>query len=115
MLARYAELGHDVELTFASKDGTPTMPSVEWEWNREGASQHGAYPLRINSMLGRNALADMLSDQCKRLGIPITFGVTIDKYEEDITKGVATAISLDGRCFDADVIIAADGIGTKSQ
>ncbi|KAI1768369.1 hypothetical protein GGR53DRAFT_462621 [Hypoxylon sp. FL1150] len=39
---------------------------------------------------------------------------TIDKYEDN-TKGTTTAIALGGRCFDTDVIVAADGIGTKSQ
>ncbi|KAI1651795.1 uncharacterized protein F4817DRAFT_311401 [Daldinia loculata] len=57
----------------------------------------------------------MLLSQCKRLGIPITYGVTIEKYEEDISKRKATAVALDGRRYTADIVIASDGLGTKSH
>ncbi|KAI1382340.1 FAD/NAD(P)-binding domain-containing protein [Hypoxylon crocopeplum] len=115
MLKEYDELAHDAHFSIVAKDGTAKMPPVEFEWNQEGVAPNGAYPLRIKTLCGRNTFAEMLSNQCKRLGIHITFGVAIEAYEEDITKGTATALTLDGRRFTADVVIAADGIGTKSH
>ncbi|KAI1475009.1 hypothetical protein K445DRAFT_321711 [Daldinia sp. EC12] len=115
MLKEYDEISQDVYMTFAGRDGTPIMPPQELEWNREGAAVTGAYPLRVKSLLGRPELAELLLSQCKRLGIPITYGITIEKYEEDIVKKNATATTPDGRRFTADVVIAADGLGTKSH
>ncbi|KAI1806444.1 FAD/NAD(P)-binding domain-containing protein [Daldinia bambusicola] len=115
MLKEYEEISHDAYFSFASRDGTPIVSHQEMEWNREGAAPTGAYPLRIKSLFGRRGFIGMLINQCKRLDIPITYGVTIEKYEEDIGSGNATAVALDGRRFTADVVIAADGLGTKSH
>ncbi|KAI1414819.1 FAD/NAD(P)-binding domain-containing protein [Hypoxylon sp. FL1857] len=115
LLKEYDEITHDNYLEFAARNGTAIMPPVEFEWNRKGASQSGAYPLRVKGLVGRLRFAEMLFHQCKRLGIPVTFGVAVEKYEEDVANGSATAIALDGRRFTADLVIAADGIGTKSH
>ncbi|KAI0842238.1 FAD/NAD(P)-binding domain-containing protein [Hypoxylon sp. FL0890] len=115
MLKEYDEISHDAHLIFAARDGTEIMPPLEFEWNRKGVAQNGAYPLRVKGLVGRLRFAQMLFHQCKRLGIPVTFGVAVERYEEDIGNGSATAIALDGRRLTADVVIAADGIGTKSH
>ncbi|KAI2629589.1 FAD/NAD(P)-binding domain-containing protein [Hypoxylon sp. NC1633] len=115
MLKDYDDNSHDSRLSFTDIDDTQRMPPLEFEWNREGVAQTDSYPLRVKSVCGRHAFAEMLFNQCKRLGIPITFGVSVNGYEEDISQGVATAIAVDGRRFTADVVIAADGIGTKSH
>jgi hypothetical protein len=57
----------------------------------------------------------MLYDQCQRLGIKITFSVNVLSYVENATEGTATAIADDGREFTADIVVAADGLGTKSH
>ncbi|KAI8961357.1 FAD/NAD(P)-binding domain-containing protein [Daldinia sp. FL1419] len=115
MLKEYAEISHDANMSFCARDGTPIIPLQEFEWNKEGAALTGAYPLRVKSLLGRRDFTKMLLGQCKRLGIPITYGVTIEKYEEDVPKKNAAAVAVDGRRFTADVVIASDGLGTKSH
>ncbi|KAI1209088.1 FAD/NAD(P)-binding domain-containing protein [Annulohypoxylon truncatum] len=114
MLKEYEDIAWDSRVSFHVRDGTETF-QAEFEYNQQGVAEHGAYPLRIKTLLGRHYCAQMLHNQCKRLGIPVTFGVAIEKYEEDVNKGNATVVSHDGRQFTADVVIAADGIGTKSH
>ncbi|KAI1107900.1 FAD/NAD(P)-binding domain-containing protein [Jackrogersella minutella] len=115
MLKEYDEIGRDALISFHDRSGKQLFPPLEYEWNQKGVAQHSAYPLRIKTLLGRYDCAMMLFRQCKRLNIPVTFGVTVNGYEEDTTKGNATAVASDGRRFTADVVIAADGIGTKSH
>ncbi|KAI0889816.1 FAD/NAD(P)-binding domain-containing protein [Annulohypoxylon maeteangense] len=114
MLKEYDEISWDSRMSFQARDGTE-VSQEEFEYNREGVETNSAYPLRIKTLMSRYHCAQMLHSQCKRLGIPLTFNVAIEKYEEDITKGNATAVAQDGRRFTADVVIAADGIGTKSH
>ncbi|GKT46764.1 FAD-dependent monooxygenase fsr3 [Colletotrichum spaethianum] len=57
----------------------------------------------------------MFYQQCRRLNIPVTFGVTIVDFEESASQRTGTAIAADGLRFTADIIIAADGLGTKSH
>ncbi|KAI1448130.1 FAD/NAD(P)-binding domain-containing protein [Annulohypoxylon stygium] len=114
MMKEYDEIAWDSQLSFQARDGTETL-RADFEYNRQGVAPHAAYPLRVKTTLGRYKCAQMLHGQCKRLGIPITFGVSIEKYEEDTTKGVGIAIAHDGRRYTADVVVAADGIGTKSH
>ena len=57
----------------------------------------------------------MLVKQLERLGVPISFNSRVVKYLEDEANEKALCWTDDGRCFEADVIIVADGIGSKSQ
>ncbi|PWY64397.1 hypothetical protein BO83DRAFT_392710 [Aspergillus eucalypticola CBS 122712] len=99
--------------TFHHHDGRRALEPMEFEYNRNNAAQHAAYPPRIRSVLGRAHLALMFFNQCKRLDIPITWNVPIVAYDEEAE--IATAISIDGRRFLGDIVIAADGIGSKSH
>lgn len=98
---------------FCYHNGVQALDRMEWEFNQEGVAEHAAYPIRIGSVMGRGDLAGMLMGQCKRLGIPITWGVSIDDFEDNGDHGVA--IASDGTQYKADLILAADGIGSKSQ
>jgi 2-polyprenyl-6-methoxyphenol hydroxylase-like FAD-dependent oxidoreductase len=66
-------------------------------------------------MMARTGLATMLYDQSQRLGIKVTFGVSVVNYLENATEGTATAVVNDGRQLTADIVVAADGLGTKSH
>ncbi|KAI0381983.1 FAD/NAD(P)-binding domain-containing protein [Hypomontagnella monticulosa] len=115
LLKDYDEIAHDAIIHYAARDGNLTMPPMEFEWNREGVAPSSAYPLRAKALFSRPDFTLMLYRQCQRLGIPFTFGVAVDRYEEDTEKGNATAIAQDGRRFTADFVVAADGLGTKSH
>ncbi|GKZ22571.1 hypothetical protein AbraCBS73388_008732 [Aspergillus brasiliensis] len=113
MLEEWNRISIDCHTTFHYLDGRRAREPMEFEYNREIAAQHAAYPLRVRSVLGRAHLALMLLNQCKRLNIPITWNVPIVAYEEEAE--IAVAISEDGRRFSGDIVIAADGIGSKSH
>lgn len=76
-------------------------------------------PLRLSEAshwrpvpVSRPKLVRSLYDYATSLGIPIVFGKRIVEYGESEDK--AYAIDDQGRRFDADVVVAADGIGTKA-
>ena len=63
----------------------------------------------------RPLVYQMLHRQVERLGIKIQYGKKIVDYYEDEARGKAGAITCEGERFEADVVIAADGVGSKSQ
>ncbi|KAF6802973.1 FAD-binding domain protein [Colletotrichum musicola] len=115
MLKEYESYSWDSYWSFRRLDGSQIIPPLEFEHNRADVEPHAAWPLRIRTMLSRPGLTQMLYDQCQRLGIPVTFGVNIVDYVEDVEAGTATAVADDGRRFTGDVVVAADGLGTKSH
>ncbi|KAK3938574.1 hypothetical protein QBC46DRAFT_265088 [Diplogelasinospora grovesii] len=57
----------------------------------------------------------MYVHQVQRLGIPIQFGKKVVNYFEDDARGKASVVTDQGERYEADVVIAADGVGSKSQ
>lgn len=57
----------------------------------------------------------MYVNQVERLGIDIQFGKKVVDYYEDESRGKAGVVTDKGERIEADVIIAADGVGSKSQ
>ncbi len=49
------------------------------------------------------------------LGIPIFYGRKAVSYEEDVSSGKARVLAASGEVFAGDVVVAAEGIGTKSH
>ncbi|GKT71531.1 FAD binding domain protein [Colletotrichum tofieldiae] len=114
MAKEYDELKHDVLFSFCSQHGELLLGPQEIEWNWPGVAKHASYPTRIAGITIRQDVAAMLYNQAKRLGIKVEFGINVVEYsEEDI--GVATVRSSDGRKFTGDLVVAADGLGTKSH
>lgn len=60
----------------------------------------------------RQALHKMLADQVERAGMKVEYGRQVVEYKEDNSK--AWVVLQDGEEIEADVVIAADGIGSKS-
>lgn len=57
----------------------------------------------------------MFVDAVEKLGVSVEFNRKITDYSEDEAKGKAYCTTDDGKTYEADVIIAADGVGSKSQ
>lgn len=57
----------------------------------------------------------MLYRQTERFGIEVSFGKRIVKYYEDTERGVGGVITDEGEHAEADLVIAADGLNSKSQ
>jgi 2-polyprenyl-6-methoxyphenol hydroxylase-like FAD-dependent oxidoreductase len=57
----------------------------------------------------------MFVRQVEKLGINIEFNQRVVDYFEDEEAGRGGAITDDGKRYEADLVIAADGVGSKSQ
>ena len=57
----------------------------------------------------------MLSDQAERMGINIEYGVRVSEYYEKSDTSSPGVLLENGDRIEADVVIAADGIGSKSS
>ena len=57
----------------------------------------------------------MLSDQLERIGISVEYGKHAIEYYEDENLGKAGAILDNNEKLEADVVLAADGIGSHSS
>lgn len=62
----------------------------------------------------RARLLQILYDYAVALGIPMTFGKHIVEYFEAFDSQKAGVMTVEGERFQADVVVAADGIGSKS-
>ncbi|CZR49832.1 uncharacterized protein FPRO_16040 [Fusarium proliferatum ET1] len=113
MLEEWDRFAHDTETCFFYPDGKIAIPKSEQEYNLPGVATHAIWPIRSKPIVSRRDLAVMFSEQCRRLGIQVRLGVNVTSYVENV-DGTATALTQDGRAFSADVVVAADGIGSKS-
>jgi 2-polyprenyl-6-methoxyphenol hydroxylase-like FAD-dependent oxidoreductase len=57
----------------------------------------------------------MFVRQLEKLGIEVQYNQRVVEYGEDSASGKAYAKTVDGIKYEADVVIAADGVGSKSQ
>lgn len=57
----------------------------------------------------------MFVSQVEALGVKVQFGKRVIEYWEDDESGKAGVVTDKGERFEADVVIAADGVGSKSQ
>lgn len=68
----------------------------------------------IPTPVSRPKLINSLHHYVVSLGIPINFGQRVVDYYEVVSTARAGAITEAGDRFEGDVVIAADGVGTKS-
>jgi 2-polyprenyl-6-methoxyphenol hydroxylase-like FAD-dependent oxidoreductase len=83
-----------VEMTYTHPDGTER-----------------AIPLHRQS---RPKFMAALFTQLKKIGVDVTFGKRVVDYTEDEAEHKASILLDDGSKLAADIVIAADGVGTKS-
>ncbi|KAF2774452.1 monooxygenase [Teratosphaeria nubilosa] len=63
----------------------------------------------------RPLIYKMFVDQVERLGVNIEFNSRVVDYCEDEATGKGGVVTQDGKKYEADIVIAADGVGSKSQ
>ena len=68
----------------------------------------------IPTPVSRPKLIGSLYDYVCSLGIPVTFNKPVADYYEDLERKRAGAITDEGERIEADLVIAADGVGSKS-
>ncbi|KAI3322486.1 FAD/NAD(P)-binding domain-containing protein [Xylariaceae sp. AK1471] len=89
-------------------------------WHYEGHElvhlRDGSVNVHIPWIETRAMIAHMLTSQCQRLGIQVNYGSTVIDYDETDDKAVVTIERVGGVTrAEADIIVAADGVGTKSH
>ncbi|KAJ8131845.1 hypothetical protein O1611_g1781 [Lasiodiplodia mahajangana] len=115
MLAEYNETTWNSPLWWCDRSGKKLVSELP-EWNRPGAAPHAAKDVPVVGFIKlRPQIMQMLEDQIKRLGIPILYGRKAIGYEEDALSGIARVSTTSGEVFTGDVVVAAEGIGTKSH
>ncbi|KAF4611337.1 hypothetical protein G7Y89_g15676 [Cudoniella acicularis] len=110
---------YDAWLAYYSYSGTHIFGPNPHEFNKPGAFddsdddklKKGPYTAFLQS---RPKFYLMLLHQVQELGIPITFNRSVEDYYEDVTRGVGGIVFADGEKMEADVVLAADGVGSKA-
>lgn len=115
MMEEVAKITIDAQRTSHNLDGSIAAPPLEFEFNMKGAAKHAVFPLHLGGVQGRADLAQVLIDQYVRLEIPIHWDINIINFGEDLDVKRGFAIRADGHRYTADVVIAADGLGSKSH
>ncbi|KAI0893747.1 FAD/NAD(P)-binding domain-containing protein [Annulohypoxylon nitens] len=106
---------YDAEFSLWHYKGHKVVHLGEADWNYPG-SVHPAKDIRVPWIYHRPRIARMLTTQCERLGIPIKYGSTVVAYSESSQKATITVQSAEGETIaGADIVVAADGVGTKSH
>ncbi|KAF4629712.1 hypothetical protein G7Y89_g8434 [Cudoniella acicularis] len=63
----------------------------------------------------RPLIYKMFVKQVERTGVSVEFDQYVVDYFEDVGKGKGGVITKEGKRYEADLVIAADGVGSKSQ
>lgn len=63
----------------------------------------------------RPLIYKMFVNAVEKVGVNITFNTRVVDFFEDEATGRASCVTDDGTKYEADIIIAADGVGSKSQ
>ncbi|KAK4208958.1 hypothetical protein QBC37DRAFT_295551 [Rhypophila decipiens] len=109
---------HDISLhncwieTF-KHDGTPMIEPKKVSDRLRDAGLDPNTPPGTFQM--RPLIYKMYVNQVQKLGVKIQFGKKVVDYYEDAARGKAGCITDQGEKHEADVVIAADGVGSKSQ
>ena len=104
---------HDAWIQALKHSGTPVAPPKSTVQVAIGNGMDPKSPKTTFQI--RPKLYRMLARQLERLGIPVEFGKKVVEYYEDAASKKGGVVEEDGTRTEADVVIAADGIGTKSN
>ncbi|MCJ1405849.1 hypothetical protein MMC11_009079 [Xylographa trunciseda] len=106
------ELAYDPWIAFYKHTGEMVLPPGPMSWDA-GAAEVKDRPKRIYRH-HRPKVYRMLLAQLERLGVQPEFGQRAIDYYEDSTTGKGGVVLDNGSRLEADVVVAADGLGTKS-
>lgn len=84
--------------------------SFEWSPSGEKPEKEPSRMFRVS----RPELHQALSEQIERCGLRIEYGKPAVDYSEDLTSRKGKVRLVNGENLEADVVIAADGVHTKS-
>ncbi|KEY69562.1 hypothetical protein S7711_09276 [Stachybotrys chartarum IBT 7711] len=108
----FEDTSYDALTYIYAHSGRMVLDYGEAVWNLP-ESEHAAKDVRVPWIRSRFGMVKSLETQARRLGIPIEYGKNVIKYDEDETKAFVKTET--GDVYYADLVVAADGIGTKSH
>ena len=104
------ELAYDPWIKYRKYDGTIILEPRHFVFETpEGETG----PTRIHRH-HRPKLQRILLDGLQCIGLQVDFGYKVVEYFEDEENDIAGVVMADGSRLTADLVIAADGVGTKS-
>lgn len=114
MRKEYEEISlHDAWIETFKHDGEPVVKPLKVAERLAAAGLNPNTPPGTFQM--RPLVYKMFVAQVERLGVSVKFGRRVVDYYEDLEKGKGGVMTDDGQTYEADVVIAADGVGSKSQ
>lgn len=104
---------HNAWIETFKHDGTHMIPPLKVADRLRDAGLDPDTPPGTFQM--RPLVYKMFVAQVERLGVDIQFGKRVVDYFEDGERQRAGVVTDEGERFEADVVIAADGVGSKSH
>ncbi|KAI0098913.1 FAD/NAD(P)-binding domain-containing protein [Nemania sp. FL0031] len=115
MKSQFEKESCDAEFSVWHKDGSKIIHYGDGPWNAPGAI-NPAKDVYVPWIQTRPEIAAMLTSQCQRLGIEIEYGSVVTSYNETDEKALVVIETQNGVTHaEADIVVAADGVGTKSH
>lgn len=114
MAKQYDEISlHSAWIETFKHDGELMIPALKVADRLRDAGLDPGTPPGTFQM--RPLVYKMFVDQIQKLGIEIQFGKRVVEYWEDNERQKAGVVTEHGERVEGDVVIAADGVGSKSQ
>ncbi|KAI0451679.1 FAD/NAD(P)-binding domain-containing protein [Xylaria acuta] len=115
MKAQFEKESCDAEFSLWHNDGFKLIHHGDAFWNAPGAV-HPAKDVHVPWLETRSGVAHMLTSQCQRLGIQIQYAATVVAFNETGKNAIVTIETQNEVTHaEADIVVAADGVGTKSH
>ena len=93
----------------------PAMRIFTYNGELLGGPWHAKGIDAIPTPVSRRKLIQFLYDYTISLGISVTFGNPVLEFYEDVKGGKAGVVTTSGEHHEADLVVAADGVGSKSS
>lgn len=109
--------GYNALISYVKVSGEPVLGPIAAELGLHESTRseiEDAHEPRFSFMHARPQLYQTLLQQCHRCGIKINFNNFVVRYTEREDRMGAEVETLEGEVYTGDVIIAADGVSSKS-
>lgn len=117
MMAENEKIAYEPWASFHSITGEKLAGPMPMEFQPPkggGDGEHDDPPKRVYRH-SRPKFHEMLSRQAEKVGIYVQYGKRVVEYHEDTNTGKAGVTLDNGEIIEADLVVAADGVGSKSS
>ncbi|EME88646.1 uncharacterized protein MYCFIDRAFT_80018 [Pseudocercospora fijiensis CIRAD86] len=116
MLREYDETSiHNLWMRYCKWTGEQLGDTFPFAKGAKGAEQYKHADRPPMTTAPRPLFHAMLCHQLERFGIKVQYGMNVRDFYEDAERGVGGVVTEDGSKFEADIVVAADGLHSKSR